>query len=303
MRSIGTYLLATRPQFLPGIIIPVGVGAAAAWRAAGAFDLPLFLLTIAAAVLYHGGMNALNDYFDSINGTDEINTGALTPFTGGSRFIQTGLLTRAETFGLGASLVAAGSAIGLWLAIETTPLLLVIGAAGLFSGFFYSAPPIFLAGRGLGELTVGLNFGLFAVTGSYVVQTSTIAAEAVFASLPVAFLITALLYVNEFPDYEADRASGKRTLVVRLGPRRARYGLAAIVAGAYLSVAAGLLLGHLPLSALITFASLPVAAAGVRGLVRDYAGGARLLPAIKSIILAHLLTGLLLAAALVLSPR
>lgn len=297
-----TYFMATRPRFFPGIIIPVGIGAATAWHASGEFHPFHFALTLAAAVLYHGGMNVFNDYFDSINGSDDGNTRALAPFTGGSRFIQKGLLTRGETLALAVALVAGGSVIGAYLALATTPWLLALGIVGLASGYFYTAPPLFLASRGLGELTVGLNFGLLTVLGSYAVQTMTVGVDAVFASLPTSFLITALLYVNEFPDFEADRDAGKRTMVVRLGPRRARYGIVAIVACAYLSVVAGVVLGHLPSLTLLALATLPLALPGVRGLLANYTGGPELVPSIKSIILTHLSSGIIMILALVFRP-
>lgn len=294
MDKIRDYFLSTRPQFLPASIIPVALGASVAYSATERFNLFFFILSLCAAILYHSGMNVLNDYFDHVNGTDDINKTALTPFTGGSRFIQRGLLSPRETLALGAVLVCSGSAAGLYLASETSGLLLLIGAIGLFSGFFYSAPPFFLAGRGLGEFTVGLNFGVLTVLGSYLVQTGTVTNEAFFYSLPVSFLITALLYVNEFPDYEADRIAGKRTLVVRMGPQKGRWGLVFIVAGAYLSIVAGAALGILHNTSLIALLSIFFVLPGVKGLIKNYSGGDALIPSIKSIILAHLSSGILL---------
>lgn len=294
MGKLKVYLLATRPQFLPASIIPVLLGAAAAHSAAGSFRFPFLLASLMAAALYHSGMNVLNDYFDYLNGTDNINKGALTPFTGGSRFIQRGVLTPRATLFLGIVLVLLGSVLGVYLAWKTTWLLLLIGGAGLLSGFFYSAPPIFLAGRGLGELTVGINFGLLTVIGSYLVQAGTFGIEAVFASLPLSFLIAALLYINGFPDLEADRASGKRTLVVRLGPERGRYWLAVFVFGAYASVVAGVTIGALPRYSLISLLSLFFALKGLSGLLKNYMNGPLLIPSIKNIILAHFTAGLLL---------
>lgn len=289
--------MATRPQFLPAIVIPVGLGASTAWDSTGYFNPAFFLLSLLAALFYHAGMNVLNDYFDFINGTDNINQKALTPFTGGSRFIQKGLLSAGETAFLGAALVAAGSLIGFYLAYKTGWALLFIGGIGLLSGIFYSAPPLFLAGRGLGEITVGINFGLLTVLGSYMVQTGHGGWEPIFASLCVSFLIAALLYINEFPDYEADKTAGKLTLVVRLGPEKARYFMLAFLAGAYLSIIAGEALGYLPPLSLIALLSLVFALPAATGLMRNYRGGAELIPSIKSIILAHLSSGILLIAA------
>ncbi|MEE9614033.1 MAG: 1,4-dihydroxy-2-naphthoate octaprenyltransferase [Thermodesulfobacteriota bacterium] len=291
------YIMAARPQFFPAVVVPVVLGAAAAWHLAGTFSLWLLIPTLLAAVLYHGGINVINDYFDHLNGTDDINKTPLTPFTGGSRMIQKGLMTPLETLVLGTVLLTAGSLIGIYLVFICGWPLLLIGLVGLTTGLLYSAPPVFFAGRGLGELMVGLNFGVLTVAGSYFVQTGSLRAEIIFISLPISFLIAALLYINEFPDYEADRAAGKRNLVVRLGPERGRWGLVVIVAGAYLSLIVGVLLGLLPPASLIALLSLVFAWKGATGLLKDYAGGQRLVPSIKSIIAAHTTAGVLLTLA------
>ncbi|TAN62228.1 prenyltransferase [bacterium] len=297
MPKFKTYFLATRPQFLPAVAVPVALGASFSWRFYASFNASLFILSLLAALFYHAGMNVLNDYFDCLNGSDNINKNALTPFTGGSRFIQNGLMTAQETAFLGIILIACGSAIGIYLAYETTWLLLVIGFTGLLSGVFYSAPPVFLVGRGLGELTVGINFGFLTVLGAYAVQTSRIAPEAAVVSLPMSFLIAALLYINEFPDYEADKATSKRTLVVRLGPNRARFYLAVLIAGAYLSIVLGVVFGFLPRLSLIALGSLIFAIPASMGVIKNYKGGKELIPSIKGIIASHLTCGILLTAA------
>ncbi|MFQ5441310.1 MAG: 1,4-dihydroxy-2-naphthoate octaprenyltransferase [Thermodesulfobacteriota bacterium] len=300
MDRIKIFFLATRPQFFPAVFLPVALGASAAWESAGSFNVLYFILTLAASLLYHAGMNVLNDYFDFLNGTDNINKTPLTPFTGGSRFIQRGDITPRETFILGFTLVSAGSAVGLYLAVKVSWVLIIIGGVGLFSGIFYSAPPLFFAGRGMGEFIVGLNFGVLTVLGSYLVQTGRISPEPVFASLPLSFLVSALLYINEFPDYEADRSAGKRNLVVRLGLKRARPGFCLLVAGAYLSIILGAVLGYLPALCLAALVSGVFALISVKGFLRNYDGGAKLIPSIKSIILAQIGTGALLIASNIL---
>jgi len=295
MPKIKLYFLSTRPQFLPAIVLPVAIGTSFAYRATGRFSLLHFSVSLLAALFYHAGMNLLNDYFDFKNSTDNINTRALTPFTGGSRFIQNGLLSPEAVLRFGIALVTLGSLAGLYLGIKTTPVLLAIGASGLFLGYSYSGPPLSLASRGLGEVTVGLCFGLLTVLGSYIVQSGELSAIPVFASLPVSFLITALLYVNEFPDREADESSGKLTLVVRLGKQKARYGVALLAVGAYLSLTASVALGFVPEVSLITLLSALPAAKSAIGIFKDPEGGPSMVPHIKSIILADLSAGALLA--------
>lgn len=295
MSKTKLYFLSTRPQFLPAIALPVAVGASFAYRSTGGFSVLFFALSLLAALFYHAGMNVLNDYFDFKNGTDNINTNALTPFTGGSLFIQKGLISPRSTLYFGAVLVMLGSLAGLYLTCMTTPLLLLIGGLGLFLGYSYSAPPLSLASRGLGEVTVGLCFGLLTVLGSYVVQTGEMSVVPFFAALPISFLITALLYINEFPDCEADQKAGKLTIVVRLGKQKARYGMILLTAGAYLSLVSAVLLGFLPAPSLITLLSAVPAAKSAAGLFKDPEGNRSLIPPIKSIILADLSAGALLA--------
>src|SRR3972149_7377078 len=116
MVRLKTLFLATRPQFLPAIAVPVGLGAAVAWRFWGVFSPAFFAVSLFAALCYHAGMNVLNDYYDFRNGADALNKSPLTPFAGGSKFIQNGLLTPKETLFLGAGLVIAGTFAGLYLA-------------------------------------------------------------------------------------------------------------------------------------------------------------------------------------------
>jgi 1,4-dihydroxy-2-naphthoate octaprenyltransferase len=204
-------------------------------------------------------------------------------------------MTPGGTFLLGAALLACGSLIGLYLALVTSPLLFIIGGAGLLTGLLYSAPPVFLAGRGLGELTVGLDFGLLVVLGAFVVQTGALGPAPAIASLPLSFLIAAILYMNEFPDLEADRATGKKTLVVRLGRRRAITGFYVIIFGAYLSLVIGVVLGFLAAASLLALLSAPLAVRAAMVLRAQQGAGPGLVPGIKSLILAHLSCALLLA--------
>ena len=266
--SFKTYLLSTRPQFFTAVLVPIAVGAALATYEGYPLRTGLLILTILAGVLIHGGTNVINDYFDHLNTTDNINKNHLTPFTGGSRMIQTGKMTPHETFWLAIVLFTASALIGLYLAYITGPILLVLGGLGLFSGIFYSAPVGFFAGRGLGEFVVGLNFGLLTVAGAFYVQTGILAYSVVFAALPVSFLITALLYINQFPDFEADRDAGKRNIVVKLGRERARYFYPVILASAFVSLVIGVLLNYLPLA---LSRGAPARNHGLRVVKRAYA--------------------------------
>ena len=300
MHKFRTYFLSTRPQFFPAVMLPVTIGTAYALYKGAAFDVTAFFLAIIAGVLCHGGMNALNDYFDSLSKADEMNLTPLTPFTGGSRMIQKGLMNRGETLLLSLILLFAGSAIGLYLVWLKGTFILMLGVSGLLTGALYSAPPVFLAGRGLGEATVFLNFGLLTVSGAYFLQAGNITTDAAIVSLPIGFLIAAILYANEFPDYESDKASGKRNLVVRLAPKKASYGLLIIGAMAYLSVIIPVVTGYLPLRFLAGIVSLPFFLKASLDVMRFYEIPDSMKKPIKLVILSHALTGAAITIAFLL---
>ena len=159
-----------RLPFVIATILPVTIGAAVAFRA-GHFDLTLFALTLAGALLLHLGVNTANDYFDSRLGADDINT-TPTPYSGGSHVIQYGLLPGTTVLSLSTSAYLAGSLIGLYLALTRGLPVLLIGLVGLVVSWGYTAPPLKLAYRGLGELAVGLGFGPLLVLGSFLRSNS-----------------------------------------------------------------------------------------------------------------------------------
>ena len=173
------YFLATRPPFLLASLVPALIGLATAYAGGIMINGIMALLTIVGAVLTHAGANVLNDYYDALNGTDDQNRERLYPFTGGSRFIQNGVLTRKETAAFGLLLLALSMLLGLVLWQHSGNGLLIIGLTGLLIAWAYSAPPLALNSRGLGELSIAVAFGLMIVMGSDSVQRGS------FDSLPL----------------------------------------------------------------------------------------------------------------------
>lgn len=288
------WLLELRAPFFTASVVPVVLGAVIAWQRKGTFHWGYFLLTLVGGVLLHAGTNVANDYFDYLNRSDEINVEFVSPFTGGSRMIQAGLLSPREVIAEALILFALGSLIGLYLAWARGAAVLILGLIGLFSGFFYTAPPIYLAKWGIGELFVGLNFGFLMTLGSYYVQTRSLAWEPVVAATPVACLIAAVLWINEFQDAPADRAVGKDTLVARLGRKRAVSGYIFLLAATYLSIILAVALRVISPFTLLALLTFPLAwkAIGVARL--HYDDYKRLTPANASTIQIHMVTGLLL---------
>jgi len=294
------YFMATRPAFLTITLVGVLLGFATAWHDGAPFDVGVAAVALLMALLAHAGINVLNDYYDHLNGTDEHNVDRLFPFTGGSRFIQNGVLTPRQTLLFGLALFLAVIGGGLWLLLHSGPGLFWIGFAGLFVGWAYSAPPLKLNSRGLGELCVATGF-LLIVAGADFVQRHSFDALPWLVGLPYALMVTNILYINQFPDRSADLAAGKRHWVARLQPDMAAHGYGLILLiglGWLVGVTAA---GRLPDWTLVALlAGLPAIRAAVD--LRRYAASPTLLgPAIRSTIAAAHVLAILMAVALILA--
>jgi 1,4-dihydroxy-2-naphthoate octaprenyltransferase len=286
---VNRWVLGARPRTLPAAIVPVAVGTAAAtgvvdvvgWRAVAALVVALALQV---------GTNYSNDYHDGVRGTDEGRVGPV-------RLVGSGLApaSAVKRAALGAFGVAAVA--GLALAAAVGWELLVVGAASVGAGWFYTGGERPYGYRGLGEVFVFVFFGVVATVGSTYVQTESITALAVVASVPVGLLATALLVVNNLRDIPTDAVAGKRTLAVTLGDRRTRVLYTAMVAGTFVVIVA---LAAARPAALLALAGLAFAARPV-GRVLAGADGPDLIPVLADTGRLQLVTGLLLAAGLWIS--
>jgi 1,4-dihydroxy-2-naphthoate octaprenyltransferase len=293
--SLGWLVLrTTRLPFLTATIVPVLLGIAIAARQ-GSFDLLTAVLTIIGAACVQLGLNVANDVFDAVQGADDANV-TPTQFSGGSRVIQYGLVSLRRMAGLSAAFYLAAGVIGLvLLALRGSPALLVIGVVGFVVSVGYTAPPLKLVYRGLGELAVAAGFGPLMLLGAFVVQTrGALSWEPVVASLPVALLVALILYVNEIPDRRGDARAGKRTLPVRLSRQTVVTGYRLAAAGAYLILVAGVVLGVLPIPALLALLTIPLALQVSRGLEPNYDNPYGLMAVMGVNVKLHLYAGLLL---------
>jgi len=256
--------LASRPKFLVASAAPVLVGSAAGYAATGTFQLHLFILALLAILALQAGANITNDYFDHISGNDWVNRNP-TPFSGGRRYIQQGILTPSATLLAALVCLAAGSAIGVVIVLLTRSVfILSLGLIGLLGGFFYTARPIQLGYHRIGEFVIAMLFGLLPVYGSYYLQTQLIDATPLLPALIVSILIFLVILVNEFPDVSADAAVNKRTLVVCLGVPACVWIYRIVLVGSFI-IAVAMLFYHLMfLAGLFYLLTLPIAAVAIR---------------------------------------
>jgi 1,4-dihydroxy-2-naphthoate octaprenyltransferase len=235
------WMVIMRLPFLTATIVPILLGAAIASRYVS-IDWVYFALTMLGGFFLHIGTNTSNDYFDHTSGTDEANYNYMVPFSGGSRSIQMGLISAKGMLYISIATFALSGLIGIPLINKAGINILYLGFIGFLSGFFYTAPPFRFASRkGLGELLIGLNFGPLMAAGSFLVQTSgdtTYLNDAILAGIPIGLLVAAIVYVNQFPDHDGDKATGKNNLVVVFGPEKARIGYVFLVIGAFISIIA-----------------------------------------------------------------
>lgn len=300
IQRLKIWLQAARAPFLTATFIPVILGTGVAWYQTNAFRLSYFLLALAGVSFLHTGTNLMNDYFDHRSGNDVVNKN-YTKFNGGSRVIQDGLITPRGVLLFALSCFIAGSLLGLWLNYQMkTNVILFLGIIGVFCGFFYTAAPVKIGYTGLGELIVGLCFGPLVVLGAHYVQSGMLSWVAFWASIPVGILIGLVLYINEFPDYEADKSVEKRTLVVRLGKSAAIKVYQALLLSTYCFVVIGVIGKILPVFTLVMLVTLPLSFKTLRVSGKNYDKVTELLPANAATIGLHSLSGVLLTIGFVL---
>jgi 1,4-dihydroxy-2-naphthoate polyprenyltransferase len=291
-----------RVPYFTGAAMAVVCAAAAAYYVQGGFSVPFFLAALVGAVSIHAASNIINDYFDFRSGCDSHNR-VRGPLNGGSRVIVDGLLSAAAMRNGAIVTYGIGIACGLYLVIalgRSGWVLLLYGLAGLFISYGYTAPGPFLAGRGLGEIGLGLAIGVIPVMATYFVLTGSASWTAFLGGLPVSGLMAAVLWINEFPDAESDLAMKKRNAVVRLGRRRARYVFYALLGVIYLSPAAGVAAGVLPAWVLLSWAAVPSAVRAALTLHRHYDEPEALFPAQIAMVRLHFVTGVLMTVGLLL---
>jgi 1,4-dihydroxy-2-naphthoate octaprenyltransferase len=267
-----TLFLASRPKFLTASVSPVLVGSALGFAVAGAFNWPLFLMALFAMMALHSGANIANDYFDYVSGNDWANKN-VTPFSGGRQFIQQGILSPKATLLASLVCLTAGAALGVViLMITRSVFILALGIIGLLGGFFYTAPPVKIGYRGVGEVAIAFLFGVLPVYGSYYLQAGSIDYLPLPAGGIVGIMIFLVILANEFPDLAADAAVNKKTLVVLFGVRLCVWIYRIAVIGTFAIAAAGAFISRLmvwPLMLYLLF-GIPVAVAAINFInVRD----------------------------------
>ena len=293
--SFKAWLMLPRFQFLPLTVIMVSLGTAiGAYE--GHFHFGHFLLAMLGSLLVHMTVNVINDYHDYVDGID-LNT-QRTPFSGGSGVLPLNLLKPKQAFWFGTICLLVAMAIGFYFVMIKGwllfPLLLLAG----FCAYFYN---VYLSKWHMGEIFAGLSFGPLLVLGAYYVQTGRYSWETLVASLAPGILTSNLLFLNEFPDREADRKGGRRHFVISLGKKDASYLFVALLTASYLCIIAGVLTKMMPAVALIGLGTIGFGWKAAKGAMKYYDNTEKLVPVLGANVITILGTQALLAIGYVIA--
>ncbi|HTO15453.1 MAG TPA: prenyltransferase [Edaphocola sp.] len=294
---------AVRPLSLTASAIPALVGGIVALATLPSFSIGLFLLTLLGAVMIQAGTNMINDWKDADR--DNQNVEGVRPFTGGSRMIQLGLISKGDMGFMGMVLSFSALIIGIYLTIFSGWGLLPLVGYGLLAGVFYTSEKgkfsfINLA-PGVAEFLIATTFGVMITIGAFYVQAGFYSLQILLISLPIALLIANVLIINQFQDADSDAKSEKNTLVVRLGKKSTKNILISSFVLSYVIIGLLPVLGYAPNTLYIAFLSLPFAIQAIRYAQLNYnKTSVDLIPSNAHTAIAHLFTGLLLVLAFLL---
>jgi 1,4-dihydroxy-2-naphthoate octaprenyltransferase len=247
-------------------------------------------LTILGIFALEIAKNASGEIVDFDSGADlAVASQDRSPFSGGKRVLVDHLLTRWETIAIAAAFYILAIVVGLTIVAFRDARVLALGVPGVAIAYFYNSPPLKLSYRGLGEISVALCYGPIICAGTYLVQTGTVTAEVLWLSAALGLLIGAFLWINEFPDYLADRASNKRTLVVTFGRKRASTIFAVGMSLPFLMLIVAPFVTTVSYGVWLGFAALPPAIFSAHRVLTDPESTPRIVPAQAAALLSFVL--------------
>jgi len=289
------WLKAIRVRFLLASMIAVSNGLAIAWWKFQEFDLFYALLTYAGVACLHASVDLLNDYWDYKRGIDKLTK--RTPFSGGTGVLPENLLTPSSVYRAGLAFLAIGTSIGIYFVLARGITIAVILAFAVLAIYFYSTS---IVNAGLGELFVAIK-GAMIVLGTFFVQTAQITAEPLYVGAIVGLLSASVLFINSFPDYDADKTKGRRTLVIIMGKRRASTFFTFFPLAVYGLIGIGITLNMTTIYSLICLIAIPLVIKADRHLRQNYEDINAIIPAMSLTVKFSRLTGALLALSFLLS--
>ncbi|OLB91334.1 MAG: 1,4-dihydroxy-2-naphthoate prenyltransferase [Thaumarchaeota archaeon 13_1_40CM_38_12] len=249
---LSAWLRVIRLRFLLASVIAVCLGLAINWWQNKTLNAEFAALTFAGVIALHASVDLLNDYWDHKRQIDTQTR--RTKFSGGTGVLPEGLLKPNQVYRAGLILLIIGSLIGAYFIYERGITIAIILGFAIVSIYFYSTR---IVDSGLGELFVTIK-GSMIVLGTYFVQSSQITVEPILAGIVSGVLSSTVLFVNSFPDYDADKAHGRKTLVIVLGKAKAATTVWMFPIISYGIIVASVVMHIFPLISLITLFTIPI---------------------------------------------
>jgi 1,4-dihydroxy-2-naphthoate octaprenyltransferase len=289
---LSSWLRAIRIRFLLASVIAVSNGLAISYWKFGIFNPMYAGLTYAGVICLHASVDLLNDYWDNKRGIDSATT--RTKFSGGTGVLPENILTSKAVYTAGILFLILGGAVGAYFVVMRGITIALILGFAVTAIYFYSTS---IVNSGLGELFVAIK-GAMIVLGTFFVQTGAIDSAAVYVGIIVGLLSATVLFVNSFPDFDADKSKGRKTLVILMGRDKAAFTFPFFIIVAYALIFAGILFGFTKVYSLASLLSLPFALKAMIAMRKDNKTTKGLIPAMSAVVTYSRITGFVLAVSL-----
>lgn len=292
---LSVWLRVIRVRFLLASVIAVSVALALNWRQNSSIDPLDAVLTFAGVMALHASVDLLNDFWDFKRGIDTKTT--RTKMSGGTGVLPEGLLKPSSVYRAGIAFLIIGSVIGGYFVITDGIIVAVILGFAILSIYFYSTK---IVDSGLGEFFVAVK-GCMIVIGTFFIQTGEISAESILAGIVVGSLSSLVLFIASFPDHDADKSKGRKTLVIAAGKKKAAKLFWIFPIVAYSATVIGVSSNLFPMFSLIVFLSLPLMIKSGMGLRKNYDSIKDLVPYMSSTLMFGRITGALFVVGFLIS--
>jgi len=284
---ISVWLRVIRVRFLLASVIAVMTGLALNWSQNGSIGYFDAILTFAGVMALHASVDLLNDYWDFKRGIDTKTT--RTKMSGGTGVLPEGLLKPSSVYRAGVIFLVLGSLIGSYFVITYGILIAIILGFAIVSIYFYSTK---IVDSGLGEFFVAVK-GSMIVIGTFYIQSGQVNVESILAGIVIGTLSSLVLFIASFPDHDADKSKGRKTLVIAVGKDKARKLFWIFPSIAYGVIIIGVMLNYLPVLTLISLMSFPLMIKSGIGLQKHFESINNLEPYMSLSLKFSRLTGIL----------
>jgi 1,4-dihydroxy-2-naphthoate octaprenyltransferase len=276
-----------RVRFLLASVIAVSVGLSLNWWQNSSLELFEAILTFAGVMALHASVDLLNDFWDFKRGIDTKTT--RTKMSGGTGVLPEGLLKPSSVYRAGIAFLIIGTIIGSYFVITDGITIAIILGFAILSIYFYSTK---IVDSGLGEFFVAVK-GAMIVIGTFFIQSGEISLESILAGIVVGSLSSLVLFIASFPDHDADKSKGRKTLVIAVGKEKSSKLFWVFPIVSYLAIVIGVSANLFPIFSLISFFSIPLMIKSGLGLRKHYDSVDSLVPFMSSTLMFGRLTGTL----------